>query len=153
MNFRQAVAATPAIRDQLQNGLRAVRNVDRGRLRCSATNRLRGSVDVDEALRAHCPNDPRWDYAIGMSYPREADHVVWLEVHPASSGHIAGIMGKLQWLKCWLATDAKALRQLRPHFCWVATRAISFRRGGKEEKMIAQQGLRFPTKHLNLDEF
>jgi hypothetical protein len=112
-----------------------------------------GSVDLDEAMRLAFPNDPRWDYAIGISQRPDSDRVVWLEVHPASSLHVDEVLNKLRWLKGWRAKDAPELRRLPAHFCWVATGTVSFRRGSREEKRIAQEGIRFPGKALNLDEF
>jgi len=110
-------------------------------------------VDLDEALRLAFPNDPRWDYAIGISQRAHTDHIVWLEVHPASSLHLDEVLNKLRWLKPWLANDAPELHRLPAHFCWVATGTVSFRRGSREEKRIAQEGIGFPRKLLNLDEF
>lgn len=153
MSFRNAVASTTAIRDRFRDGLGAVRNVDRDRLRCSSPRRLRGSVNLDEALRLSFPNAPRWDYAIGISQHSRSDHAVWLEVHPAASLHVGEVLNKLRWLKSWLANDAPELQRLPAHFCWVATGTVSFRRGSREEKRIAQEGIRFPGKLLNLDEF
>jgi hypothetical protein len=122
-------------------------------LRCSNPRRLRGSVNLDDALRLALPNDPRWDYAIGISQRSHSDRAVWLEVHPASSLHVGEVLNKLRWLKGWLASDAPELQGLPAHFCWVATGSVSFRRGSREEKRIAQEGIRFPSKLLNLDEF
>jgi len=122
-------------------------------LRCSNPRRLRGSVNLDDALRLAFPNDPRWDYAIGISQRSHSDRAVWLEVHPASSLHVGEVLNKLRWLKGWLASDAPELQGLPAHFCWVATGSVSFRRGSREEKRIAQEGIRFPSKLLNLDEF
>lgn len=152
MNFRRAVKATPAICNSLQEGLGAVRNVDRDRLRCSSPRRIRGSVNLDEGMRLVYPNDPRWDYVIGLSKGAHGDQLVWLEVHPASSRHVDEVLDKLRWLKNWLDRDAAALRDLPAHFYWVATGSVAFRRGSREEKRIAQQGIRFPGKQLNFDQ-
>jgi hypothetical protein len=108
-------------------------------------------VDIDSALRRIYPNAARWDYLVGIRGPRQQDSAVWLEVHPASSSHIGEVLSKLQWLKQWLAASAPELNQLRPRFCWVAAGTVSFRRGSQEEKRIAEVGLRFPVKHLNLE--
>jgi len=129
MSFRQAVESTAAIRDSFREGLGSVRNVDRTRLRCSNPRRLRGSVNLDDALRLALPNDPRGDYAIGISQRSHSDRAVWLEVHPASSLHVGEVLNKLRWLKGWLASDAPELQGLPAHFCWVATGSVSFRRG------------------------
>jgi len=114
---------------------------------------LRGSVDLDDALEAARPHDSRWDYAIGIRrHGSQHESVVWLEVHPASSRHIDEVLRKLQWLRNWLETDAPYLRAMPGEFRWVATGTVAFRRGSREEKRIAERGLRFPAKHLHLDD-
>jgi hypothetical protein len=153
MRFREAVEDTAAIRGQYREGLQGVRNVDRSRLSCATPRRLCGSVDLDGALRLVHPNDPRWDYAIGVSEGVQNDTVIWVEVHPASSCHVEEVLRKLQWLKDWLRYDAPAMGRLPRHFRWIATGTVSFRRGSREEKKIAQRGLRFPVKQLDLDSF
>ena len=150
MTFRRAVRSTPSLRAHFRDGLQALRNSDRPRLRCSDTRRLRGSVNLDDALRPTHSNDPVWDYAIGL-LGNQTDAVVWLEVHPAY--HVDEVLSKLQWLKRWLANNAPVLRRLQPHFCWVATGRISFGRGSPQGRKIAQMGLRFPTRQLDLDQF
>ena len=139
------------IQDHLRKGLRGIKNVDRHRVHCSNTRRLRGSVDLDGALRLSHPNDPRWDYAIGITANLGSEVVIWLEVHPASSRHVDEVLRKLQWLRNWLTDSAPTLKGLRGHFHWVATGTVAFRRGSREEKRIAEKGLRFPVKQLDLD--
>lgn len=152
MSFRDAVKSTAAIRDHLQEGLQGVRNVDRRRLHCSDSRRLCGSVNLDNTLRLAYPDAHRWDYAIGIRVNSPKEIVLWVEVHPASSRHVNEVLRKLQWLKDWLANAAPALERLPGRRRWVASGKISFRRGSREEKRIAQRGLRFPSKHLDLDD-
>ena len=151
MKFRDAVEQTVSVRDRFREGLQAIRNVDRARLSCASPQLLRGSVDVDSALEAAQPANPRWDYAIGLGRHSRPDLVIWLEVHPASSSHVDEVLSKLHWLRNWLRTDAPALCAMPAQFRWVATGKVSFRRGSQEQKRIAQNGLRFPAKHLRLD--
>jgi len=151
MRFREAVEATRPLREQFRVGLQALRRSDRGRVRCSDPRRLCGSVNLDEALREEYPNDPRWDYAIGVTRGK-SDAILWLEAHPASSRHIDEILKKVQWLKAWTGRHAPALKALPRYYRWVATGKIAFRRGGQEEKKLAQEGIGFPSRQLNLDE-
>ena len=153
MSFQDAARNTLAVREHLRPGLQAVENVDRDRLRCSKPRRLRGSVSLERALPPGQPNEPRWDYAIGLvSSPN--DTVVWLEVHPASStGNVGEVLRKLGWLKTWIAQDAPALSQLRRHFVWLATGRVSFHSGSPQMKTAAQSGLLFRARQLNLDRF
>jgi hypothetical protein len=149
MTFSEAVTKTPSIRNHLKPGPKALKGRDRGRISCES-RLLRGSVDVDAALRDAFPNAARWDYAIGIK--RNAhDSVVWLEVHPASSRHIDDVLNKLRWLKQWLGTSAKELDRLPRRFCWVTTSTVSFNSASPQARRIAEAGLRFPVKHVDLD--
>jgi hypothetical protein len=151
MRFRDAVHQAALIRERLRDGLQAVRAVHRGQLSCSNTRRIRGSVSLDDALRIAYPQAARWDYAIGIRQSSKTDVVVWLEVHPASSLHVDEVLNKLAWLRAWLRSDAPQLGHLPALYCRVATGKIAFRRGSGAEKRIAQKGLRFPVKQLDLD--
>jgi hypothetical protein len=116
MTFIEAVNRTPSIRDHLKHGLRALKNADRGRVSCDG-RRLRGSVDIDSALRVLLPNEKRWDYAIGLANAGQQDSVLWLEVHSASSLHVDEVLSKLRWLRDWLGTSATEMDRLPRRFC------------------------------------
>jgi hypothetical protein len=111
---------------------------------------LRGSIDIDTALRTVAPNAARWDYVLGAGKQGTADSTIWLEVHPASSHHIGDVLDKLIWLKDWINNSAPDLGQLPPHFCWIATGTVSFSRSSPHARKIEQKGLRFPVKHLDI---
>jgi hypothetical protein len=148
MTFSQVVKRTTSIRNHLRPGLKALKRADRGRVTCDS-GRLRGSVDVDAALRKAFPTAARWDYAIGIK-ARTDDFVVWLEVHPASSHHVGEVVNKVQWLQYWLQTTARELDGLPRCFCWVATSKVSFNQASPQARQIAAAGLRFPAKHIDL---
>jgi hypothetical protein len=142
MNFRSAVRNTPAIRDHVRDGLQALDQADRQRVTCDG-RRLCGSVDLDQALRDTYPNAARWDYVVGVRKSDRTDTVVWLEMHPASSIHVDGVLAKLQWLKEWIRTSAPELREPAAQYHWVATGSVSFGRGSPQARKLAQAGLRF----------
>jgi len=149
MTFSEAVSRTPSIRGHLKSGLKALRKGDRSRVSCDG-RRLRGSIDIDNALRDLYPNDARWDYAVGVHQSHQ-DFVVWLEMHPASSLHVDEVLSKMRWLSQWLGTSAPELRGLPRRLCWVATGRIPFSRGSPQARKLAQAGLRFPVKHAYLE--
>jgi hypothetical protein len=151
MTFVAAVTSAPSIRARLKDGLQALRNVDRGRVSCDG-RRLLGSVDIDGALRPSQPNAARWDYAVGFSPGSRGDFVAWLEVHPASSQHVSGVLDKLAWLNQWIRHEGQDLGRLRGCFCWIATGTISFGRNSPQARRIAQAGLRFPLKHAYIEQ-
>lgn len=37
------------------------------------------------------------------------------------------------------------------HFCWIATGAVAFGRNSPYARKIAQSGLRFPDKHVDIE--
>jgi hypothetical protein len=150
MTFVKAVNKTPSIEKELKVGLQALPKSDRRLVSCNGPS-LRGSVDIDSALRTLFPDAARWDYVVGVGGRRQRDSAVWLEVHSASSSHIDEVLSKLRWLKQWLVGSAPELHQLPARFCWIATGTVSFRRGSPQANKIAEAGLRFPVKHLNLE--
>ena len=95
--FADAVLATACLAGSYRSGLQAIRGKDRQRITCQDGRRLTGSVDVDPTLLASHPEDNRWDYAIGVKY--NSEHVVWVEIHPASSMHVQEVIDKLRWLR------------------------------------------------------
>jgi len=138
MKFHEAVKSTPSIGGHLKSGLKALKNADRGRVSCDGRH-LRGSVDIDSALRGLYPDDARWDYAVGL-VGREHDSVAWLEVHPASSLHVDEALSELRWLVHWLEMSAPELKILPRRFCWIATGTISFSRSSAQARKVAREG-------------
>jgi len=142
VTFRKAVKETPSVADAWRRGLGALRGVDKKHVDAENTRRLRGSVDVDTALKATCPGDPRWDYAIGHRPANFATEIVyWVEIHPASTGEVNAVLQKLAWLKAWLRESAPQLDALRRAFIWVSSGKTSFTLSSPQQKRIAQQGL------------
>jgi hypothetical protein len=99
MGFREAVENTPTLEQAYQPGLQALRRADSKRISCRNKRALSGSVDLDGTLASLLPNDPRWDYGIGLSAHSAREKIVWIEVHPASSLHVGEVLKKLDWLK------------------------------------------------------
>src|SRR5579862_1570045 len=141
MTFRQAAKATPAMAPHFKPGLQALRRGDRKLVDLSDTARLDGSVDLDRALRRSKPNDPRWDYGVGTRPRRGAGQVTWIEIHPASSSHVEGVLEKLRWLHAWLKAEAPVLRQVKARFVWLATGSVALPANSPKLKLLAAEGL------------
>jgi len=153
MSFRNAVQAVPALAGAYQTGLQALCAADRHRVVCARPRRLRGSVDVDSALTAAHPNDPRWDYAIGH-YNGNAEEAIWVEVHPASSGHVSQVTGKARWLRAWLRRNALALLNMtrtNDGYVWLSSGGIAIQRGSRQARELASVGVSFPRRQLTLN--
>ncbi len=149
--FRRAVAATPAIAKACRPGLRALKVPDANHITATRPKRLTGSVALDRALKSTLPNAARWDYAIGHAAAAEDEVILWLEVHPATSGqHLQEINAKVSWLLGWLKSDAPEMNYTPRRIIWVASGRSSF--GGNDPKLRAlrDRGLEFVGGHLRL---
>lgn len=119
------------------------------------------SVDIDSACKAAEPQSNRWDYGLGLQREKGEEFTVWVEPHPASStGEVAKIIAKLDWLERKLAQPAfKGLDALTQksaqtgvlRFHWLAmTGDIRIRPGSREAALLNKRGLRLPSRHLVL---
>lgn len=120
---------------------------------------ISGNLDLDDAFRSSEPQANRWDYGVGYIFKRE--HLaVWIEVHGATSaGEVKTMTRKLIWLKTMLArNEFRALSTLTERndrhgfrrYWWIAPGKIGFRRGSREERVLAQAGLNFPCREVTL---
>lgn len=151
MNFNEAVGDCAALSGHLRKGLQALKAADRERITCKTPRLLAGSVDVDTALSAALPQANRWDYAIGVKLQAEADAVIWIEVHPASStGEVEVVLRKMQWLKEWSQSQAWGLHRLTREYVWVATGSVVLSANGPQRRRLAQAGIRFVGTHYEL---
>ena len=151
MTFKTAVEATPEIQNAWKRGLRALRAADSQRIDAEVTRRLSGSVDLDTTLSESCPNDPRWDYAVGYrSNGGGGETVYWIEIHPASSGDVNTVLRKLEWLKKWLADKAPKLNEMRKDFLWISSGRTSFTLSSPQAKRFALLGLRHTGQRFKI---
>src|SRR3990172_8148590 len=151
MTFQQAVVQTTDLgASAFRYGLQALGN-DSSKVQFASTRSLVGSVALDNTLQAKYPNDPRWDYGIGLKKSARQS-AVWIEVHPASTSEVRTVLGKLEWLKNWLKNRAPALQKLTGVRCyfWVATRGVHIRQGSPQARRLQLAGLSLPRKQVSL---
>jgi hypothetical protein len=151
MDFETAVNRTPGLPGCCRPGLQALPAADRSRITASDPRRIRGSVNLDAALSASRPSEPRWDYGIGLPEGRNSDQAVWVEVHPASSRHVEEVLNKHRWLRHWLESEAQELERISRHFVWLASGKVSFPASSPQRRLVAQAGIRFHARVLDLD--
>ncbi|MCS6805600.1 MAG: hypothetical protein RMM98_11475 [Acidobacteriota bacterium] len=151
MTFQEAVNLTSNLSHHYRPGLQALSDNDAARIRYTKPQQLSGSVNLDSALKESYPNEPRWDYGIGVRRSN-SEVAVWVEVHPASSHSITGMLGKLEWLKSWLSNHAPALNKItQGDYYWVSTDGrIAITPNSPQAKKLAQAGLRGPMRVLRL---
>ncbi|MGM0553382.1 MAG: hypothetical protein ACQETK_06225 [Pseudomonadota bacterium] len=124
-------------------GLQALENVDQGRVGLSRPRNCHGSANIDAALAASRPNEPRWDYVVAHD---ETLH--FIEVHSAHTSAVEEMRRKLEWLMGWL--EGKALeRPESSEFHWIASGKVAILPSSKQKRQAARMGLE-PKKHLQL---
>jgi hypothetical protein len=149
MPFEEAVRQTPGLAGAYRPGLQALENAHRGKVHCSDTHDLLGSVFVDDALVQRFPDGHRWDYGIGVKKDN-LERVVWLEVHSATTHGVSEVLAKLDWLKDWLNNDGVRLRALSSGaYHWVASGRIDIPKNTPQYRRAAQRGM-LPERGLNL---
>jgi hypothetical protein len=150
MRFKQAVERTPGLEQAYRPGLQALQRRDRSRISCRDSHMVTGSVNVDHTLAPTLPDDPRWDYGIGVTAQTRSEAVVWVEVHPASSHHVDEVLHKLDWLKNWLRTHAPQLNGMTREFVWVASGQVALQPNSPQRRRLAAHGLRLVSNRLQL---
>ena len=152
MSFRGAVEAVPTIRAAYKKGLQALPQADRHHFTIANTRKLTGSVFLEEALREIEPQSPLWDYGIGL-HASANERAIWIEVHPANSLHVDGVLRKLAWLRNWLKESAPALDDISHAFVWIASGRVELPAGSPQRRKIAMAGLQFQARLVSLDNF
>jgi hypothetical protein len=151
MKFARAVHNCPALAGALRPGLQALEAAERHHINCANPRRLAGSVDVDLALSQALPNEPRWDYAVGVKHDHATEVVIWIEVHPASStGEVGNVIAKLNWLKSWSAANALDLKRLTRGYVWVTTGSVAFSASSPQRRQLAAAGVQFAGQRYEI---
>lgn len=152
MTFEDAVVSIAPLANAYHPGLQALRERDRGRIKCSQPRRLKGSVNLDTALARVAPDDPRWDYGIGWT-DIQSEVAIWIEVHSADSHHVSEVLRKAAWLKKWLKANSASLLEMTRRedgLVWLSTGTVSLQRGSRQARQLALAGVSFPKKTLDL---
>jgi len=110
-------------------------------------------MNLDEALTKVYPDQPRWDYGVGIKKTRTTDRAIWAEVHPATAGEVKAVIAKLQWLKNWLqncSPDLMVLTDRAVPYLWIASGKVSFQRSSRQARELAAAGIAFPCEHYRI---
>ena len=104
--FKEAVESITDLNGGYKIGLQAL-GANSKKVSVKRTKELLGSVDIDSCTQKIYPGDARWDYAVG--YRQE---VIFIEVHPADTSDVSGMIKKVQWLEKWLKEKARNLVEM-----------------------------------------
>ncbi len=132
-------------------GLNALRKRDKRSIQCQTSPNALSSVDLDTGLSHIFPQAPRWDYGIACDQPSLC--VIWVEVHPATSGEVRKVARKLKWLRSLVQGHLSSLRSVPQRFYWVASGRVHIPRHTPQYKhlrTLQAQGLQGPLKFLDV---
>jgi hypothetical protein len=142
VTFKKAVLQTPKLQSAWQPGLQALRAEDKPHIKAEDTQRLRGSADVDAALRPSEPQANRWDFAVGYQHTNRRNEVIyWIETHTGSDDQIEVVLKKLEWLKTWMRRQGNRLASFERDIVWTSSGHTLFTKGSRQVKALAQVGL------------
>lgn len=151
--FREAVGSNRLLRHR--DGLQAIKKGEgKGQISAEASDRLLGSVCIDDDCQKAHPSSSRWDYVIG--YERENEVIAhYVEVHSAETSEVARIEQKLDWLMEFLREKAQhKLASFSPEYHWVASGRINIPQHTPQYRRLyvtlRLRGLQGPVKTLKL---
>lgn len=139
--FKQAVEATPVVKDCYKPGKQAILNKEQDKVELTDPRNCGGSLFIDQCLvdQKIDSDKNRWDYAIDYN-----GEVFFFEVHSAKTGEVTTVLKKLQWLKEWLLVSAPEINVLKaktPYY-WVKSNGYSILPNSSQERAFKQKGLR-----------
>ena len=160
MSFEKAVQAEPPpVSGAYRPGKQALENRHRNLVTCEDPRRLTGSIDLNSAL-ARQPgyaNAARWDYGLGYRPPaKRQEQAVWIEVHAATTGEVAAVLRKLQWLRDWLNDGAGRLKRMTDRagsdirFVWIASARVNIPPNSPQVRRLSQSAIQRPRPRLSL---
>jgi hypothetical protein len=141
---RAALRKESALHSTVENGLGALKKVDKDSIEDTLRSQFADSLALDEALRAGHGQESRWDYLLGH---KPSQQVVGLEPHSAHSDQISTVIKKRR----------AAVRQLQDHlesgmriaaWYWVASGKVDFQPLEKATLRLAQEGITFVGTRL-----
>ncbi len=133
MTFKEKVEKIEAIKNCYCEGLGGIEKKDRKKIDFSNSRSIEGSVNLDKCLKKACPNDNRWDYAIGYK-----NKVYFVEIHPATAGERKKVFKKLEWLK---RNKQNTVFKSDNNYYWIGTNGIKILPSSKYYKEIKKKGI------------
>jgi len=144
--FKEAVDETPDLTNSYKFGLQAFGRHSE-KIIVQETNRIDGSVNIDEVTKSKYPQESRWDYM--FSYKNE---VYFVEIHSAKTSEVKTVLKKLEWLKNWLNSKAKSVDSLKAKkpYHWIYSKKFDILSSSSQARLLSQNGLSLPKKELKL---
>jgi hypothetical protein len=146
-------AVTGAEHLTLKSGLSALKKKEGAkRIHLSKGSTAAGSVDIDKDCEKAYPEDPRWDYLVGVVNSKKLI-AYYIEVHSAESSQVRKMAEKLQWLVDFVREQEK-LAKLTAEYHWVASGRVNIPKHTRQYKQLSvnlrKKGLVGPVTRLDL---
>jgi len=130
----------------IRKSLQALKKEHRKLVSGEVAPRVNESLDLDTATARAFPNDPRWDYLLGITGNAR---LIALEPHSAKDDQISLLIRKKR----------ASTIHLRPHlrdgafvsaWVWVASNGVSFADTEKTRRRLDEHGITFAGRELRL---
>lgn len=142
LSFKDAILGTEGLEEAFMPGLKALGS-NSCKIRSGNPRNILGSINLEKALRNHHPNEPIWDYGVGFVENQRQHKAIWIEIHPASSSHIHGMLNKIRWLKKWLNDNARELNKITREYVWIASGKVALQKHSPQMKKVALEKISF----------
>ncbi|MCC6747214.1 MAG: hypothetical protein IT371_06105 [Deltaproteobacteria bacterium] len=147
--LRRGLRPESSLLPLVENGLGAL--ADRDCLETSIRADFKDSLDLDAALRADHPEEPRWDYLLGHG---PSGKVVALEAHSAREDQVSAVIAKKEAARVQLRGHLKDGARVAA-WLWVASGSVEFLRMEAIRFRLDQKGILFVgrevlSKHLGV---
>lgn len=151
-DFRSAVEDVAALREHYRAGLQALPPAAADKIEAKDPRSLTGSVDLDNALKRLHPEEPRWDYALGVRVSGTRDRAIFLEVHPATSAEVKSVIRKKEWIDQWLQSKpgGQSILKLDRTYIWVASGRNLLTKTSQDLKRLATMGILFEARRVKV---
>lgn len=141
---RAALLPSSPLQGLVKEGLGAVGTAHRNYLHADVRGDFADSLELDEAMKAKHPSDPRWDYLLGHA---PSAKVVALEPHSAKDEEVDVVIRKrkaaLEQLRDHLENGARVDRWL-----WMASGKVKFAALEKTRRLLDQNGIQFVANQV-----
>lgn len=126
-----------------KDGVKAIKNEHRNKIKVPDTALIRGSIDFDRALEKDYSQDNRWDY--GFEYD---GNFIFIEFHPAQTSEIECIINKVDFISNWLQKNSPNILKLpkfekgKRQYYWVSTGRNGILPSSRGAKRLAMKNIR-----------
>ncbi len=141
---REALKSDSSLRPAVQDGLGAVKDLDRDHIDEGLRSAFSDSLDIDEALRKGNEQENRWDYLLGYSPSKT---LIALEPHPATMDEIQVVIQKRKAARDMLRrhlVDGAAIHA----WLWVASGKNQFADIERVRRSLDQNGITYVGRRV-----